>query len=229
MSVDLIATTVAHRNVEAETCWSFSKLYTLSRINFVWVVQAGDALIGRGRSVAIHQFLKMGAPYLLFVDSDIIFEPEDAEKIYWHLKSGYDLIGGTYAVRGGTQLAHYGLDEGRITMDGKVHEVDYLSTGFMGISKKLMEKMINEIPLPLVSKGLASECYPFFESGRYDHPKAGPIYISEDWDFCEKARKVGVKPYLDTSVRLGHKGAKIYYPKDVYDYQKGSDSESRQD
>ena len=45
------------------------------------------------------------------------------------------------------------------------------------------------------------ECWPFFESGRYV-PEL--YYISEDWDFCNKARTSGYKVYLHTGCLVDH-------------------------
>jgi predicted O-methyltransferase YrrM len=51
----------------------------------------------------------------------------------------------------------------------------------------------------------------FSDSGRLD--KDGfPIreWISEDWYFCERARKLGYKTMVDTRIALGHVGSKDY-------------------
>ena len=192
-------------------------------IAWMWIPQIGDALIGRSRSIALSNFYwENMAPYLIFLDSDIVFEPDHLKRLYGHLKSGYDLIGGVYTVRGAQQLAHYGLN-GTILLDGKIQEIKYLSTGFMGISKKLVGKMVKELELPICNENDWGKCYPFFENTRYQDPDSGWIYISEDWDFCNKARLVGVKPYLDTSIRLEHQGVKLWTVEDHMRIQKAQE------
>ena len=188
---------------------------------------------------------------MLFVDDDITFSPEDVGKILNHLKNGYDIIGGIYAVRGASQLSSYGWG-GKLDVDGKVHEIEYLSTGFMGISRRALEKIKAELKLPELNKNDWSRSFPFFECGRClntdeftktlgDMFKTPPsdkfvkrwlkfsgfrtrergdsIYISEDWDFCDKARLCGIKIYADTSVQVGHMREQIFTPENVLGVQ----------
>lgn len=178
----------------------------------------GDALLCRARSQACTKFLEESqTPYFLFLDDDIAFEPEHIVKIYRHLSSSqYDLIGGIYPVRGASQLSSYGWG-GQLTADGKIYEIEFLATGFMGISRRLLEKMVKELPLPILNEHDWARCYPFFECGRFENRERGgvPIYISEDWNFCLKARKVGVKVYADTSIQIDHLRENLFSVKDV--------------
>lgn len=217
---DFILLTVCHRQVTGQTAWAVEKAHLTQKMNFLWVLSPGDALVGRARSITASNFLENDmAPFLIFLDSDIVFEPQDLERLYSDLQAGYELVGGVYAVRANTQLAHYGKNGG-IKLDGKIQEVEFLSTGFTGISKKLLKKMVDELPLPLLNEKDWAKCYPFFETGRYID-ETYKIYISEDWDFCNKARKVGVNPCLDTSILLGHIGNQVFTPDGVEKYQKG--------
>jgi len=217
---DFILLTVCHRQITGQTAWAVEKAHLTQSMNFLWVLSPGDALVGRARSITASNFLMDNmAPYLIFLDSDIVFQPEDLQRLYSDLKAGYDLVGGVYSVRANTQLAHYGMG-GKISLDGKIKEVQFLSTGFTGISKNMLQKMVDELKLPLLNENDWAKCYPFFETGRYIDEKY-KIYISEDWDFCNKARKVGVIPYLDTSILLGHIGSQVFTPGGVEEYQKG--------
>jgi len=173
-----------------------------------WIdVHSGDALIGRARSVACTQFLEKGmSDYMLFIDDDIMFKPDAIEKIYQELKHGKDLVAGCYPVKQAEQLSSWG----NCKLDGMVHPCDYLATGFMGISLKMLEKMVEDLKLPLLHPDIACRCYPFFESGSSKTPQGDPIYISEDWDFCDKAEKIGVTPYLHTGVWVAHEGPTVW-------------------
>ena len=165
-------------------------------------VLSGDALIGRSRSRMCTQFLKHNdSPYMIFIDSDILFSPGDVKDIYDALTEGYDVVAGAYSVANGAHLAIRGY--GEIQFDGKVHEVEYASTGFMGISRRILTKMKNQLELPLLHPGHDMECYPFFQSGALSktHPD---FYISEDWFFSDAVREVGKKVYIHTNAQLGH-------------------------
>lgn len=215
--LDFFLQSVLYRSIDPHTAYCIERLHAVLPRKFMWVPLAGDALVARARSIAASLFLKSEiAPYMIFIDGDIVFEPEDIEKLYQDLCDGYDLVGGFYVVRDGSQSAHFGWDA-NLPVNGKVNEVEYLSTGFTGISLKMLKQMREELKLPLLNEGEHSECWPFFESGAYvereEHKgktifSRKKIYISEDWDFCEKARKIGVKSYCDTSILLGHIGTK---------------------
>jgi hypothetical protein len=189
-------------------------------VPFLYYPKSGDALIGRSRSIACTEFMeRFNTQWMVFIDADIVFEPSDLYTIYQDLKDGYDLIGGVYVVAGGKFFAHHARPP--IDLDNQIHQIGngYLSTGFTGISKRLLERMVKELELPLCHPTSdLFKCYPFFESGAYQY-EGQWIYRSEDWDFCDKARQLGVSPYLDTRIRVGHRKYKVYtvddLPKDV--------------
>ncbi len=208
--LDLTIVLCAHRYITNVTFKSLEifRWHTYKTKMLYYIdVRSGDALIGRSRSVGCTQFLKSGkSEYMLFIDDDIQFRPQDIEKVYGELKNGTDLIGGCYPVKRAEHLASWG----NVPIDGQVHPCDYVATGFMGISLKLLEKMVKELEMPLLHPGEAFECYPFFENGASKTPQGDPIYISEDWDFCDKARLVGVTPMLHTGVWVDHEGPTVW-------------------
>jgi hypothetical protein len=205
--VFLLATPM-HRQMNAGTAWCIEKAHQ-SGLSFLWKPHPGDALIGRARSIQATWFLEhVPYPYMIFLDSDIIFEPESLKKLHDDLKAGYDLVGGVYTVRYAQQLAH--TNKNGIILDGSIKEIDYLSTGFMGISKKLLQSIVDKLKLPLCHANFPHfRCYPFFESTAVQY-NGEWIYESEDWDFCRKAKQAGFNAYLDTSILLGHEGNKVW-------------------
>lgn len=231
--LDLAIYTCSHRYIDAATCSSMEIFRLNSKINYLWLILTGDALIGRARSICCSKFLQSykekrvsSAPYMLFLDDDILFKPDDIHRIYRDLKAGNDLVGGCYPVKDGKELSSAGYGE-EVAFDGKLIDCRYVATGFMGISARLIEKMVKELKMthwnekaepasmPLLHKGIWCECYPFFENyGKADSP-FGPIWLSEDYEFCEKAIKVGIQPKLDTGIQLSHVGLKIYSFNDV--------------
>jgi len=170
-------------------------------------VQSGDALIGRSRSVACTRFIEKGlSDYMLFIDDDIQFRPQEVEKIYEELKSGVDIIGGCYPVKRAEQLASWG----NVPIDGLVHPCEYLATGFLGVSLKALNQIKDSLELPLLHPDISCRCYPFFESGVGKTSTGADIYISEDWDFCDKAHKAGIDTFLHTGVWVDHEGPTVW-------------------
>ena len=207
--LDFVLYTCSYGLVTAETVMSVEKLHNTQH-RFEWWFQTGDALISRSRSIAAYQFLKKNrAPYLIFLDGDIIFQPEDVERLLDALSSGYDAVGGLYPVKGGTFLAQRGWN-GQFRLSGDLEEVQFVSTGFLGISRSILEKITKD--MPVLNKGNWSECYPVFEDGRFED-----IFISEDWDFCNKVRQAGAKVYAHTGIQLSHLKEKLYTSKEAID------------
>ncbi len=213
-------TLCSHRGAAPETIGCIERFRLSTKLIYYLAVYAGDALLSRNRSIACSHFLENNfAPYMVFLDDDIIFTANHLEKIHQDLSDGYDIVGGAYPVRDGSQLASFGWG-GQVVFDASIQEIEYLATGFMGISRRALIKIRDELKLPLLNPNDWSKCYPFFECGRCTERKGDPIYISEDWDFCEKARKVGLKVYLDTAVQVNHLGSKQYGIADIMEAEK---------
>lgn len=222
MKLEYVISTICRDSIKARTIecientrWSLAA----EGITFYWNTPHGDGK-ARARSITASRFLEQTpeANYLLFIDSDILFRPQHVKRIFEDMRDGYDLIGGLFAVRGGTQASSYGI-EGKLMLDGNIHEFEYIATGFMGVTRKLLLKIRDEIPLPLLHPH-DIKFWPFFEERQYPDREGEGIFLSEDYDFCEKARKVGTKPYIDTSVQLGHLGEYSYSLNDVVTLQK---------
>jgi len=212
--LDFVIGTHAQNDVHASTALSIQRLYPRGH-KFFWDVRgAGGA--ARTRNVICTKFMQQKpSDYLIFVDRDIIFEPTDIQYILDDLKE-YKLVGGCYAVKDGTQLASYGKEgHGGVTLDRKVREVQWLATGFMGIHRTLLEEMVEKLNLPLMHKGQWSEAYPFFAQRPAKDEVGEWIWLTEDYDFCDKARQVGVKPYIDTKVQVRHVGDYAYTVSEV--------------
>ena len=216
--VDFVICTNAEADVSIPTISCVMNLFGRGK-KFIWDIR-GAGGYARTRNVLATCFLKQNrSDVMICLDRDIIFNPEYIDLFLEDYKNGYDLVGGLYAVRDGTHLTTFGLEHGNVLIDGKVNEVKWLSTGFGMITRKLLLKILEEKQLPLMNVGSSLESYPFFE----DHwGKDGEhhLWLSEDYDFCEKTRSVGLKAYADTRIWVGHIGSKMYEVTDVLNYQK---------
>jgi len=163
----------------------------------------------RTRNVMATRFLKMGlAPYFIVVDRDIVFNADAIAQLLDDLKNGCDLVGGCYVVKDGKSLATCAGGTGKIPIESGLVDVRWLSTGFGAFSAKLLDKMVKELDLPLMHKGDPMEAYPFFEDHAIQADNGEWMWASEDYDFSDKARSVGITPYLDVRVWADHVGKK---------------------
>jgi len=186
-------------------------------------VVVGDALVSRSRSIAASAFLRSKADVLLTIDSDIWFRAADAIKLCEEALE-YDFIAGLYLTRGIKKQSALLLPVDVPVIfqdDSKPVEVRYISTGFMAVSRKGMEKTLEHSKVPHCHKGMThlgqdTSFFPLYMP--FVIPDDGPeenLYLSEDWALCQRAKDAGFKMWLDPSIRLGHVGQEMYTLEDL--------------
>lgn len=131
-------------------------------------------------------FVYTGTDYkmLLWIDSDIVWKPEDVLKAY---NSEHDVLTGVYAVNGNEELAAAVINSewvddwylSSLTQPVKVHSA---GMGFLAIKSGIIEK----IERPVFSVDTKT------------------TILGEDIILCNKLRAIGVDIFLDPAIRLGH-------------------------
>ena len=99
-----------------------------------------------------------------------------------------------------------------IQVENNLTEVKHLATGFMMIRRDLIEKMFIAFPSTKYTDDVGflegeenKYAYALFDCGvEEDH------YLSEDWMFCSRWKKMGGKIYVDVSIHLNHTGIEDY-------------------
>jgi hypothetical protein len=196
-----------------------------------------DSLVPRARNRCAAYFLDTEDTDLFFVDSDISFTVEDFLSV---VEREEPILGGVYprkqldwnriasAAKAGIppdQLPHYGYipvmnwqGEGDYSLYEPM-EVKHLGTGFMRIKREVLTSMITQLGETIAfdyhtdEPKFKSAGYDLFPTGidiRYPLGSGGRQYLSEDWGFCELARKCGFKTYAAPWVELVHSGYMDY-------------------
>jgi len=99
-----------------------------------------------------------------------------------------------------------------IQINNNIAEVRHLATGFMMIKRDVIEKMSAAFPstkytddVSFLIKEENKYAYALFDCGvLYDH------YMSEDWMFCVRWKKMGGSIFIDVSISLNHTGSETY-------------------
>lgn len=212
-----------HRDLRAKI---FNLARTLERtkdINIEFNILDGDALIDRSRSRIATFFLeqKKESDIILFLDDDIVYEPETIFKqIRLIRENNLDIVGATYATKdqykkpGLTFKGLNNVDKYVMGKDGAVVEVQYISTGCMAIKRNVLEKMSQSDMVHLCYPE-TYRFYPFFMPMEHKTEAGIWTYLSEDWAFCQRARDLGFKVHLDCSSKLEHIGDYNYDWNDI--------------
>lgn len=155
------------------------------------------------RCMAAQKAIDMRLDYLLFVDADMVVEPQSLNKLLAH---DLDVVGGLYVKKGppywpvASKLGTHGLYESLLQLPyGELIEVDGIGAGFLLINTRVL-RAIDKDP----DVGWPWFC--FYPAKRVD-PETRKVRRrigGEDYYFCEKAKKCGFKIWCDTGVSLGH-------------------------
>lgn len=175
-----------------------------------WILKFAteDAAIDRARSTVATEFLDSpsGSDVLVMVDHDIEWAPGDLAHIAAKAAEHKAVVGGIVSKR----LIGKGFG-GRFG-DGKRHEFGtselvelgeggYVGGAFMAIHRYVLE-VLSEVN-PKVRTGF----HPFFlPMVRFNERLGAHEYLSEDWAFCERAKRSGLKVYASLKPVTTHWG-----------------------
>ena len=216
--LDFILVTPTTGNVTSETCMCEQTLRWARGLSYRWWHCTEDGL-GRGRSLAVTKYLKgdLGeAPYLIFVDRDVVFSPRHIQMLLDELQTK-DVVAGLYPIGSLCQIAVYNHGNS-MKVDKTVQEFQFVSTGFMGITKDILQRLADT--MPLLHKNEQNPLYPFFCSRPFTLGNGDEVYLTEDWDFCEKVRDVGGTVWAHTGLQLKHKKSHLVGIGDVFTFEK---------
>lgn len=167
--------------------------------------------VGRSRNMLTHAFLKSDCTDLLFIDSDLIFNKAQIDRIVAHEE---DVVGGIYCKKqeGPVQPCINSMKGAELKENG-LAQVAYIGTGFLRIRRAVFERMIAELGEDLWynsdTKPEHKE-YCFWGMGVYKYKDGNRRWLSEDWFFCQRCMDLGIKVFADRRVVLKHSGHAIY-------------------
>ena len=189
--------TVWHASSLSETC----KLGLTKDINVFCIYMSYDALVQRARNDIVQLALDSNVDDLVFIDTDVDWNPEDFFKLLDH---DVDIVGGVYPKKGDEESypVKINQNEYQVQENGLV-EVEGLPTGFMRIRKDALKKIwdaSDEYTEAHKEKPIRM-CFNVSINSRNE-------LVSEDISFCEKWKSLGGKLYFDPSINLSHVGTK---------------------
>jgi SAM-dependent methyltransferase len=204
----------AWRDVNASTMLCVNELI---RKNWRLNVHQNDALISRVRSLAVSKWLRESdGDVFLMIDSDIVFTPDDAQRVVDLAREKKSIACAAYPVRGGSHLAcRQDAVQPNVTFGPgePPMKIAYAGTGFVAMHRDVCEAVAATMPLTHANEewGFWPMFMPMIATSPFDD--SVEEYLSEDWAFCHRARDLGFATWLDPSVIIAHLGNAQY---DVY-------------
>ena len=171
----------------------------------------GCSAIDHARSLLASEAVRRGSSSLLFIDSDIAFEPNDALRLFARAEP---VVAGVYLKKNAPALSSMFPPEISSVVFGAaspgLYPLKYAAGGFLRIQSSVLQKMTRELPLPLCNTHIEAGFWPFFQPLVYRQDDGTHHYLAEDWAFSHRLRQVGITPLADTTIRLFHLGRRGY-------------------
>ncbi len=175
----------------------------------VWRVR-GYSAIDAARNQMAYDALAQRFDELMWIDSDIVFDPDDVDKLRRH---DLPLVCGIYPKKACRQLASAFLPDTRqvsFGVRGGLTEILYCAFGFVHTRRLLYETIRRQLELPLCNQRFqGAPLVPYFAPLAVGEGEQA-WYLNEDYAFCERARRCGFRILADTSIRLWHVGSYRY-------------------
>lgn len=176
-----------------------------------------QSLVTQARNALVMMFLQEAeATHFFFWDSDIHATPEAFVRL---LLADKAVVSGVCPLKTSPSALVYPMKaiDGRLRVDDEgFAEVDYCTTGFMCIKRRVFERMIEEIPnLDYTPDRVAGDLerdlkatrwYGFFETMLLP----GRRFIPEDYAFSHRWRSIGGQIWIDVHSKLNHEGSHVF-------------------
>jgi hypothetical protein len=171
------------------------------------VRRGGCSAIDVARNELLSNALHDGAEAMLFIDSDIGFDPADALRL---LARPEPVASAVYPKKGMRELASAfaeGVKEVQFGPEAPgPYPLKYAATGFLRVRAGVLRRMIAELKMPLCNTNWGRGVWPFFQPLIVPQGPGKFHYLGEDWAFSYRLGQMGVTPVADTSIRLWHWG-----------------------
>jgi hypothetical protein len=171
----------------------------------------GCSVVSRARNLLAQDMLESECTDLLFVDSDINFEPEDILRLMaWTSDPKKGIVAGVPRTRSEDKVYISTLDHdenNQLTMNGMgLVRAKRVATAFMMVRREVFETLEREHPE-----------WQYFDTKSersltcmFDFMKTDEGYVGEDFLFCDRARAHGYEVWIDPTIKLGHMGVQEY-------------------
>jgi hypothetical protein len=168
-----------------------------------------DSLVMSARNSIVAAFRASRATDLMFIDSDISWEPEDLLRL---LRYDLPLVAGIYRRKSeNVSFAIRFSDPTLLRFDPKTGllPAKQVGAGFLRLRRDCIERMVEAYqnlhykPPPV--SGETQARYALFDTSIEDQD-----FVGEDFTFCNRWRSIGGTVWVDADVKLQHLGTKAF-------------------
>ena len=167
-----------------------------------WTFSQGS-LVYDGRNILADTAVREGFDRVLWLDSDMVFDPYLFRRLSEHLDLGKEMVSGLYVSR-----------------KAPIHPVIYksirrdpLENGFLPVAEAFIDYPRDSL-FPVAGCGfgavmMTTELLRRLQAA-YGLPFTPLPGFGEDLSFCLRVQELGAEMWCDSSIKLGHAGMAIY-------------------
>lgn len=165
-------------------------------------IVANGSILTKVRNGIVKRFIDSSADVLVFIDSDMCWEPETLAKL---VDAPFDVSVANYrAKHNEVQWMAESVGVGVCHEGDDWHQTRRAGTGMMAIKRETLGGMIEHYPrLSYEDKGTVYPCL-------FDFELSGGKYHGEDYTFCRRLEEVGGEIYILADAYVGHIGTTVY-------------------
>jgi hypothetical protein len=171
----------------------------------------GCSVVSRARNLLVKDMLESDCTDLIFIDSDINFEPEDVFRLMaWTSDPKRGIVGGVPRIRSEDKVYIATLDydeNNELTMNhmGLVR-ARRIATAFMMVRRDVFTTLVDAHPEWNYYDKRTDRTL----NAVFDFKLTDEGYMGEDYLFCDRAREHGYEVWIDPAIKLGHMGVQEY-------------------
>lgn len=197
----------------AKGMFNLGKELRTNQIDHGLITLANESLITKGRSRIANFFINNTQyEYVMFIDADIGFEPQDVLKLLSYQR---DIVCGAYPMKSIPLQYNYNISQPPLAEDGLI-KIDNIGFGFALIHRRVFDKIRENYEDLKYTPALGHSSYPITEAEYhnsyhyFNELKKDMAFLPEDFSFFERASSVGFTSWLDTSIKLCHVGSHVF-------------------
>lgn len=192
----------AYRQIEVLTSLAFAQVHRNGYgIMFNW----NDSLVGRSRSRLVTRFFREypKSDVMIFVDSDIIFEPRNIADLDSECRLRKSVVAAPVSLRAEGKVNVKPFPGQTVTFGSNQPSVQVKAVGpaFMAIPRQVLAELIDRYPLCNEDVDMI----PFSSMFDTTITEKG-TWQAEDFSFCQRVRNAGFSIWVMPSLRIGHIG-----------------------
>ena len=187
-------------------------LVNIERVGRTYCAVTKSSLIYNARNNLARQAIEGEFDYVLWLDSDVQFEPDLLKRLMAHVENGLEYVSGLYFKRRYPtepviyQEIRQTKNDRELTTEALIYE-DYPKD-------QLFEVDASGFGAVLMKVDLLKAVW-----DKYGLPFSPALGLGEDISFCWRAKQLGKKMYCDSSIKLKHIGL-IAFDESTYLSQK---------